>query len=255
LIFIILGFVRGLFKSAFKLLAGVLAVALSYLLAPVIGNAIINYTTLDDSISNAIESRMEAVIRQNVEENIRTQIESTTGLPSSMIDSGQIESAVNEAMNTELTRNQQIEVINSISVPEFVKNALIENNQDGVKKDMGVNSFYDYIATYISYMIINAISFAITGVIINIILTIISSLLSGAVRVPIINNINRFGGMAFGFVEALVIVWVLFSVIGLCMSTAQGAVLYNQIAENQLLSHINDKNVINVIIAGIISKK
>jgi hypothetical protein len=230
----------------------VLAMALSYLLAPIVGNIIINYTTLDDYISSAIKTSIEATVRQTIEDRVKTQLESTTGIPVTSLDAGVIDSAVNEAMNTELNRNQQIEVISNISVPEFVQNALIENNQESIKQSMGVNGFYEYISTYISYMIINSISFAITGIIINVILTMISTMLSGAVNIPIINNINRIGGMVFGFAEALLIVWILFAVIGLGISSAQGNVLYNQITENQILDFINSKNVINNIIAGII---
>jgi uncharacterized membrane protein required for colicin V production len=251
LIFMILGYTRGLFKSVFKLLAGVLAMALSYLLAPLIGNVIINYTTIDDSISNFIETKIEETVRENVESQVRTQFEAATGMASSYIDQATIDSAVNEAMQTELTRNQQIEMINNISAPEFIKNALIENNQDSIKKSLGAGNFYEYIAMYISRMVVNAISFAITGGITGIILSIISSVLSGAVRIPIINNINRIGGIAFGFAEALIIVWILFAVIGLVMGTTQGASWYNQIAENKLLSLINDKNIINSILTGI----
>jgi hypothetical protein len=162
-----------------------------------------------------------------------------------------VENAVNAAMQTELTRNQQIEVINSISAPEFIRNALIENNQDSIKQNMGVDGFYEYISTYISYMIINALSFAITGVIINIILTLLSAVLSSALNLPIINNINRIGGMVFGFAQALLVVWIVFSIIGLGMSTVQGASLYNQIIDNQLLNYINEKNIINNVIVGL----
>jgi uncharacterized membrane protein required for colicin V production len=251
LIFMILGYTRGLFRSVFKLLAGVLAMTLSYLLAPLIGNIIINYTTIDDSISNVIETKIEETVRENVESEIKTQLETATGMASSYIDQATIDSAVNETMQTELTRNQQIELINNISAPEFIKNALIENNQDSIKKSLGAGNFYEYIARYISRMVVNAISFAITGCLTGVILSIISSMLSGAVRIPIINNINRIGGIVFGFVEALVIVWILFAVIGLVMGTTQGAVWYNQITENKLLGIINDKNIINDIIAGI----
>jgi uncharacterized membrane protein required for colicin V production len=252
IIFIILGYIRGLFKSVFKFLAGVLAMALSYLLAPVVGNAIINYTALDDYISNAIETSIEAAVRQTVEDRVKTQLESTTGIPVSYLDANVINSAVDEAMNTEPNRNQQIEVISNISAPEFVRSALIENNQESIKMSMGVDGFYEYISTYISYMIINSLSFAISAIIINIILTVISAMLSGAVNIPIINNINRIGGMAFGFAEALIIVWILFTIVGIGISTSPGGALYNQITENRVLNFINDKNVINNVIAGII---
>lgn len=251
LLFIIIGFCRGLFKSIFKLLAGVLAMALSYFLAPLVSGVLINNTAIDDYIKGIVDAKIESTVENKIEKQVREELEQTLGISAGAIDPKIIDSAVEAAKNVELTRSEQIEMINNISAPDFMKDALIENNYDDIKQTMGVSNFYDYISTYISYMVMNAVAFGMTYVIITLLFILISVALTAAVNLPIVNTINRFGGIVFGAGEALLVVWILFAIISLAATTDAGSNMYAQIVENQFLKTLYDKNVINNVIVGI----
>lgn len=248
--FIVIGYARGLFKSVFRLLAGVLALFFAYLLTPVMSNIMIEKTNVDDVIKKSIETKIDSELRKKVKSELENQMEAQYGIEME-VDEAVINVELEELKNNNFNKNQQIELLNNIKMPEFVRKALIENNNGDILKSLGVKNFFEYVATYISFMIINAMSFAVTYIITVILLLIISVTVSAAVNLPIVGTINRLGGMAFGASEALIIVWILFTIIALGAATSAGVSLNAQIEENSFLSLIQNKNVINNIITKI----
>lgn len=251
LLFVILGGIRGFFKSVFRLLAGVLAILLAYLIAPILSGLIINSTSVDDYIKNAVEKKIESAVEAELRKKVTAELTESLGISESQIDPTVIDTSVAVLMEVELNRNQQMEMINSIKAPEFIKKGLIENNNDSVKKSMGVNGFYEYVATYISYTVVNALSYALSYVVMTIILFAISIAITAAVHLPIVSTINIVGGMAFGAGEALLVVWIFFAIISLAAGTDSGNVMYQQIMDNNLLKLINDKNIFNNMVMNI----
>lgn len=246
-IFILLGYKRGLFRSAFRLVLGAVSILLSYFLAPIVAGLIINYTNVDNFIHDKIYVKIETV----AEEKIREQLQSEMGVALDAAGNALIDQMVYEALQTEPTKNQQIQMIQSLEIPAFITNALLDNNHQEVKEGMGVKSFYDYIATYISYMIVNAIAFLVTTFILGILFTLIFVALSVAVKLPIVNIINRLGGMLFGCAEALLFVWVLFVFVAIFSGSGFGELIYNQVNESRLLSILYDKNILTAVITDL----
>ena len=162
-----------------------------------------------------------------------------------------VEEITDEAMKTDPTRVQQVNIINKMNVPEFIKTALMDNNHDDARKSMGVNSFYEYISTYISYMIVNAIAFILAFAFLIIIFAIISIVSAVIVRIPIIGGINRLGGMLFGFFEALFIVWICFVFVAIIPDTQIGNWFFSQIDDSKMLTIIQEKNVFMKVVTGL----
>lgn len=241
LVFIILGYKRGLFRSILKLVLTGLSFVLAYLLAPVVSGILIHYTNLDEFIHDKIYT----AIVSRVEHHIETELTETLGYA----DETLVQQLTNAFMATELNRNEQVAFIQESGFPGYVQDALLSNNNDETKEKLGVNGFYDYIATYVSYMIINGFSFLLAALILRIIFGLVSLILSLAVQLPIIGSINRFGGIVFGAAEGLIVVWLLFLIVSVLVSTKFGQVIYNQIIENRFLSFLYEKDVFRMVIA------
>ena len=105
-----IGFRRGFLRSVFKLLITILSVVLSYVLAPLIANWVISYTTLDDKLQASIASQMEETARQQV----KNQLEASVGQYGITVT----DDMVNAALDTQLSENQQADMLYQISMPE-----------------------------------------------------------------------------------------------------------------------------------------
>lgn len=245
--FAIIGFSRGLFKSAFKLMAAVITMALAFFLSPFIASFMIENTGVDDYFEKKISEKIHDVVKDKAEK----RLEEAYGI--SEVDDKLLDVLVDEMINKELTKNEEIQLINEAPVPDFVKNALIENNNSESKKNMGVDSFYEYVSGYLAIMITKAIAFGLTYFIAGIAFTIIASLVGAAVHLPIISTINRVGGLIFGLGESVVIIWLAFTVIAFSISEPSVKVLYDQIQSNDFLRGLYNSNVINGVVSDITS--
>ena len=125
-----------------------------------------------------------------------------------------------------------------------MKDALIEHNNKEEKERLESKGFFDYIAIYLSRMVLRAIVFFGLLICLVIIFTIITKMLSIAAHLPIINSINRIGGVLFGVGEALLVVWILFVGIAMLANTSIGVELYKQVEDNAFLTKLYDSNLL-----------
>ena len=122
LLFMLRGYRIGLFKSAAGAIGIVLAVFLTALLYPGVNKLLCEQTALDETIKNNIIKKFE--LPQETEE---------------------------------ITRNQEIELIDKLDLPTGVRDWLIENCNGEQYLETGVNNVCGYawhfVCTYIFYFI------------------------------------------------------------------------------------------------------
>lgn len=244
LVFIFLGYKRGLFRSILKLLLAGISLLLAYLLTPIMSNIIINNTSMDDAIADKVYVVIEDIARQQV----LAKMQDTVG----EISDDLVDELTELALEIEPSRSQQVDMIQKMKIPEFMSDALISNNNDEMREQLGVDGFYKYLAYYISYMITNAVAFILTFIFIIILTNIIYVALGIVSKLPIIGSIDKIGGVLFGILEALLIVWVLFVLIAVLANTSVGENLYSQISESKILSGLYDKNILYSVVTKLV---
>ncbi len=244
LVFMGLGFARGLVKSIFKIVITALAMILAYLLSPIISGLIIEYTNIDNTIRNKIY----ATIEKKVEEKIQEELSDSIG----QVDGVLAEQLTQQYLEQEPNRNNQIDFIQNMKIPEFLQKALIDNNHSEMKQEIGVTTFYDYVSTYLARMIVNAIGFFCTFLFLTLLFNVTLLLMNMVMKLPGLNMVNRLGGAAFGFVEALLIIWIVFIITDMAVGTEVGGNLMQQIRDSKLLTIIYDKNIIAQFVESII---
>lgn len=239
-IFMAVGFKRGFFKQATSMLISIVPMILSYVLSPIIGGAIVNYSNIEETIYNKIYEKIEIT----VEETITQELETRAVQLGISADAETIKLTTQEYMKTDFNKSEQVDIINNLPVPSFMRNALIENNNDETKNNLKINGFYDYIARYITYMLMNVITFVTTYIVIMILLIILKATISYAVEIPIVRSIDKIGGLLFGTGQALAIVWVLLLGTVLFTGTEIGAYISSQINGNIILHFLYEKNLL-----------
>ncbi|MBR1815884.1 MAG: CvpA family protein [Lachnospiraceae bacterium] len=238
-IFMIIGAIRGFVRSALGIILSIVAIVAAYLLVPVTADVMINHTDIDDKIENKIKARIET----EIEDRVKKEVEEIGG---GVISSNEsiIGELTNEVLNIEPDKNQQIDIINNLSISDTLKNALIENNNTEIKNEMGVSGFYDYLTKYITKRIINLIAYIVTFAIVGLIFAVLIYVLKFVVRLPVVNGLNRIGGAAFGLMEAVIIVWILFAIVDNLPDYPVCVSITNQIKESGALTYIYEKNIL-----------
>ena len=118
------------------------------------------------------------------------------------------------------------------------------NNYCEIYEELGVNTFAQYVGSFLAKVIINIISYLGTFLIVTIILRAIIFALDIVAELPVFGLVNRLAGGVIGFVGAAIIVWILFVVVTLLYTTVIGKDIYQAIQSNGILKFLYDNNPI-----------
>lgn len=163
----------GFVKACFNFFSSIISLVLAYNLYPVVSKWLRDsgwFDTVKQSVSSTLN------LKQNIEQ---------------------------------LSLNAQSEFINSLDLPNFLKSALIENNNSEIYSILDVSQIDQYISGYIASMCINIIAMIGTFLIVLIIIKVLVSVLDLVAKLPVLNFANRNLGAILGFAKGLLIVWIL----------------------------------------------
>ena len=113
---------------------------------------------------------------------------------------------IHGSTETDMKRSMAIDELN---VPVMMKDILKKNDDRTVYEKLGVYTFSDYIASYVTQMIVNAISYVGSFVFVWLVLGILfkgNKLLS---KLPVLGGLNKKFGAIAGFAMGLIIYWIL----------------------------------------------
>jgi len=220
LLFTIHGYRKGFIKIVVSFAATIAAMILVGILTPYIGNFLKEKTPLYDNIKNECAKRIESQL--------------AGGGDSNGIDSN------------------QLEYIDSLNLPQFMRNLLTENYEDETYSELSVSTFTEYIASYLTKFIINGIAYVVTFIILLIVFRIVIKALNIMAKLPVINGINRFAGLVVGLSQGILILWILFLVITILASTSIGKSAFAMINESAFLTYLYEKNLLLNIISSVL---
>lgn len=107
-------------------------------------------------------------------------------------------------------QNSQTELINSMNLPGFLKESLIENNNSVVYKILDVSEIQDYISGYIANVSINIISILLVFIVTFLLAKTLLYTFNILASLPVLNFINGIGGLSVGIIKGVVVVWIMF---------------------------------------------
>jgi len=205
---VIHGYRKGFLRIMITLAGIILSVFIVTVISPYISDYLTNNTFVYDSVK-------EKVINL-VEEN-------------------------NSKLDNTIPENQ-IKTIQSYDLPDLIKKSLIEHNTKEVYQTLMVTLFEDYIASYLSKLIINAGTFAGLFIILTAALWICTLSAKIIAKIPIIKGINRLLGLGAGFISALIIVWIGFFLVFLFVGDELGNTIMLQIEDSRFLTLLFETN-------------
>ena len=152
----------------------------------------------------------------------------------------------------EPSRTEQTEMIESLPLPDILKEQLTENNNDVGYLKLAVTNFEEYLAGFMANLILTVLSYVVTFLLAVLVLKLLMGALDVLTELPVLKSINRVLGFLLGSIQGLCVVWVLFLVITILGSTDMGSKLLGMISESSLLSFFYDTNIFLKVLVGII---
>lgn len=219
LLLVFRGYRKGFFKSAASAIGIVLAVLLTAILYPGVNKLLCQYTVLDD------------VIEQKIIEKFELPEETKTA-----------------------TRNEEIDTIENLDLPDNVKGWLIANCNGETFLESGVDNVCSYIAKSLTAMVMRGISYVLTLLVLLLLLHILIMVLDVANYIPIVKNINKAGGAIFGAGQGILIVWIFMGIVTLLSTFSWAYQVIQMIDESPLLAWLYKKDIFLKIIVDILEK-
>lgn len=176
--------------------------------------------------------------------NISKSELSKYGISGSVLDGliGGQQAAAEAIEGAEIPREMQMEAIQNADLPDVFKNLLTVNNNSEIYKQLGVETFAQYVGGFMAKLFIDIVSFLCTFLLVTIILRAIVFALDIVADLPGIGAVNHLAGALLGVAGALVVVWLMFLIITLMFTTSIGKEMFRMIEASGFLQVLYDYN-------------
>lgn len=150
-----------------------------------------------------------------------------------------------KAVTIFLVENTSLEekITGFLSEKAFVKNMILAPRGDSAVFSMS-NSFASDLNSFITVLIINAISVLIIFLAVRLMLGIAEGFLAGVVETPGLREVNRLGGALVGFAQYVIIIMLIFTVITPASAIRQFSAVAGGIEESTLAKYFYTYNFI-----------
>ncbi len=147
-----------------------------------------------------------------------------------------------ELKNGITSRTEQMNMIENLNLPESIKKILIENNNNGAYQLLSVDNFEGYISNYLAGVMLNSIAFVGSFLIVGFLIKIVFVMADIVGRIPGIKGLNKMIGGVIGFLQGILILWILCLIVTAFIGTSWGKDIMGEIQKSQILSFIYDHN-------------
>ena len=141
-------------------------------------------------------------------------------------------------------KNQQISIIDNLTLPDLLKNEIEKNNTAEVYNYLAVNTFTDYVSGYLALAVVNGISFIVSFILATLLIRIFTYALNIIASLPVIRGVNKVAGALIGLVKGIVFVWVGFLVLTILCNTNLGQIVMQLVEEDLFLSYLYNQNIL-----------
>lgn len=203
-----LGWKKGLIRTIFSLCSLVISLALVWILFPHVSSILEGFSPLRDTVYEHVDEFISEELAPHLPE-----------LP-------------------QIDTSAQNELITKLPLPEELLEKLTQNNTIDVYESLGVESFFEYLATTVTNLIIQGASLLLTLIIVLIAVHLLINVLDLVAKLPGLNAANKGGGAIIGLVVGYLIIQIIFVVITVFSGTEWGKSLMVQVNESAILTFL-----------------
>lgn len=212
-----LGYKKGLIKVAFKVFAFLLAIIISLILFKPVSDFVINNTEFDDKIREIIISSS----KQEQEDEPKD---------------GQ------ENKQEDEQRNKRADEPNNEQKNNNIIKKYIEDNVKKAEGELKAKAI-ETVANTVSIKITQVATAVGLFIIIRIILILLSFLSETIAKFPIIKQFNEFGGIVYGLLRAVVIIYLILTIIFILSSFEMSTIVLDTIEKSYITKFLYENNL------------
>lgn len=205
------GYTKGFLKTAFSLVSWIIVLVLCNFATPIVTELLVQNTDIEVVVQAAVEEQMMAAIEQVGEGYDVTGIEA--------------------------------------SLPAELKNLLLGDKENIM--ELLLSSAAPMDLTPVVDGIVGILGFVITVILLRIAMVIVEFLLGIVAKLPLIGPMDKILGIACGGVKGLIWCWVILAVVSVLALTGTNTEFAAYIAQSELLTWLQDNNMLINLIAGI----
>lgn len=167
-------------------------------------------------------------------------------LSGSIRDSMGLDTAIKEG-----TMQTQTEIIEAMPLPDFLKEALLENNNPVIYQLLDVDSLKEYIAGFLANVCLNILSVVLAFLLIYIAVTVVLQALHLFSKLPVLSFFNRFMGFLIGGMKGVFFVWLGFVVLTFFQCRADLDGLFLAMEKTYVANILYENNILQQFILTI----
>lgn len=211
------GYLRGLVRVVFSLVAVFLSIGFATALAPYTAHFLQTQTPIYDTIQEKCVDYLQSTVNGEIQQKAQDQ--------------------------------EEISVY-GMKVPREIQEMFLENAAGQADSFMENAGIYEKLGDFVAEQVIQRLAWVVSFIVVLILLAVVVHFLDIIARLPVLENINRIGGLAAGLLEGLVVVWILLFVIVLCQGTDFGREMMASVEGNFFLKVLHENNLLEQLIMG-----
>lgn len=111
-------------------------------------------------------------------------------------------------------------VVDGLKLPGFLKEAIKgQLAKENVTKLVDMSAIMDKVSDVLTHVVVDILSLVLLYILIRIALIFLRFILQGVAKLPVFKQMDKLGGFAFGAVEGLLTVYIVFAISMLFMSS------------------------------------
>ncbi len=135
-----------------------------------------------------------------------------------------------------------------VEVPREMQELLFQNVAGAAGNWMKESGAVDRLAGQLAETVVQRVAWGVSFVLVGILMGILVRTLNIVSRLPVLKDLNRFGGFLLGLVQGLTIVWVFLLVIRFTQSSGWGGQVLEAVQKNEILSYLYQNNLIEQLV-------
>ncbi len=135
-------------------------------------------------------------------------------------------------------------IVDSLKLPDFLKNYLSQNLKTSGVFDDTRNKIIDYLGSEIAGLVINILSLILIYLIIRIAMMFIKVIIKTISRLPVFKQLDKTGGLVLGAIEGVLAVYILCALLILFSAFPKFTQTIDSIEESRIASYFYQNNFI-----------
>lgn len=129
-------------------------------------------------------------------------------------------------------------------LPDTVVENIVSSAAEGTEEFLESSGFYENIADSISHFILEGISFFTAFLLASVLVRCVMGVLDIVSHLPVVKDVNKALGVMAGGMKGLIIVWLAFYLLAVCITNEFAREIYTYVEESPILLFLYHNNIL-----------